>query len=278
MLAPTNPVTREEVTAAIRELAANLERRPALHELCNALKINSRQVRKLFGTYARAVEAAGLDPLVSGLLSTQALLEDWRAVVRKLGRIPTLKDYEAEGQYSLRPFIDRFRGWLNVPKRLLEFGHRKQQWVGYEDVRELVESHANEKSTSTPTPKQIFIAEPVDIKLLYGEPLLDLPMLAAPTNEMGLVLLFGALARKLGFVVLKVQAAFPDCEALHQVDDRRWQRIRIEFEFESRSFLDHGHDPEGCDLIVCWEHNWEGCTNQVLELKKAVASSLFVND
>ena len=270
MLVPINPVSREEIIAAVQQLAGALERRPTLPELCNALKINSRQVRKLFGTYARAVEAAGLDPLVRGMLSTQALLEDWRAVVRKLGRIPTLKDYEGEGQYSLRPFIDRFHGWLNVPRGLLEFGDRKQQWIEWEDVRELAERYANEKSTSSGPPKPTFTFEPVDPKLLYGEPLLDLPMLAAPINEMGLVLLFGALARKLGFVVLRVQAAFPDCEALHQVDDRRWERIRIEFEFESRSFLDHGHDPAGCDLIVCWEHNWEGCRNQVLELKKAV--------
>jgi Homing endonuclease associated repeat len=270
MLAATNPVTREEITTAIQELAAKLERRPTLPELCNALKINSRQVRKLFGTYARAVEASSLDPLVSGMLSTQALLEDWRAVARKLGRIPTLKEYELEGTYSVRPFIDRFRGWRNVPAGLLDFGDRKQLWTEWEDIRALAQQYTDENQKSTAAPKQTFNFESVDVNLLYGEPLLDLPMLAAPINEMGLVLLFGALARNLGFVVLKMQAAFPDCEALRQIDDNRWQRVRIEFEFQSRNFLDHGHNPEGCDLIVCWEHNWEGCTNQVLELKKMV--------
>jgi hypothetical protein len=68
-----------------------------------------------------------------------------------------------------------------------------------------------------------------------------------------------------------VQAEFPDCEALRMVAPNRQQRVRIEFEFESRNFERHGHDPKGCDLIVCWEHNWQECPLQVLELKKVLA-------
>jgi hypothetical protein len=36
------------------------------------------------------------------------------------------------------------------------------------------------------------------------------------------------------------------------------RRVRIEFEFRSKSFHDHGHDPAGCDLVVCWKHDWPG--------------------
>src|SRR5438067_12099626 len=39
----------------------------------------------------------------------------------------------------------------------------------------------------------------------------------------------------------------------------RWQRVRIEFEFESKSFYQHGHPLNGCDVIVCWRHNWDKC-------------------
>jgi hypothetical protein len=35
--------------------------------------------------------------------------------------------------------------------------------------------------------------------------------------------------------------------------------VRIEFEFKSRNFRDHGHSPQGCDIIVCWRHNWPEC-------------------
>jgi hypothetical protein len=28
------------------------------------------------------------------------------------------------------------------------------------------------------------------------------------------------------------------------------------------------HDLKGCDMIVCWEHNWPECPLEVLELKQ----------
>jgi hypothetical protein len=31
------------------------------------------------------------------------------------------------------------------------------------------------------------------------------------------------------------------------------------------------HDPNGCDIIVCWEHNWPECPLEVIELKKEIA-------
>ena len=79
------------------------------------------------------------------------------------------------------------------------------------------------------------------------------------------------LAERLGFVVMKVQTEFPDCEALRHIGDNRWQHVRIEFEYESRNFLKHMHDPKGCDVIVCWEHNWRECPVEVVELKTEVS-------
>jgi hypothetical protein len=112
-------------------------------------------------------------------------------------------------------------------------------------------------------------------RVLEDRPLLgatmQLPGLAhEPVNEMGVILLFGMVARQLGFIVESVQAAFPDCEARMEMQPGRWQRVRIEFEYESRAFKQHNHDPGQCDVIVCWRHNWKGCPPnlQVLELSK----------
>jgi hypothetical protein len=79
-------------------------------------------------------------------------------------------------------------------------------------------------------------------------------------------------SRQLGFVIESMQAAFPDCEAKIEVEPGRWQHFRIEFEYESRNFRDHRHDPDKCDLIVCWRHNWKDCPPnlQVLELSQVV--------
>jgi hypothetical protein len=268
MIVTGNVVTRQEVVCAIQELAEKLERRPTLPELCAVLKTTPRRVKRLFGTYAQAVRDSGLVPLVKGTLRMEALFDDWRNVVRKRGKIPTVHEYAMEGKYSARPLTDRFGGWKDVAEGMLRFGDQRESWAGWEDVRELAQHYVEERKRYITVPKGAFGSEPTDPRTVYGAPLTDSPMVTEPTNELGVVLLFGALARQLGFAVLKLQAQYPDCEALRQADDCRWQRIRIEFEFESGNFANHGHDPKGCDLIVCWKHTWEGCGIQVLELSK----------
>ena len=84
--------------------------------------------------------------------------------------------------------------------------------------------------------------------------------------------LFGMVARELGYLVEVLQVGYPDCEAKRQVEPGEWQRVRIEFEYESRNFRDHGHSPVGCDIIVCWRHNWQECPAnlEVVELKSVI--------
>ncbi len=93
-----------------------------------------------------------------------------------------------------------------------------------------------------------------------------------PINEQGVVFLFGMVSDELGYIVEAVHATFPDCEAKRRIDQRneRWQRVRIEFEFRSRNSRDHGHDPNACDVIVCWKHNWPECPIEVVELQKVI--------
>jgi len=108
--------------------------------------------------------------------------------------------------------------------------------------------------------------------IFYGAPMTLAAMAHAPTNEAGVIFLFGALAEELGFRVERLQAAFPDCDAKREVVPGKWKRVRIEFEFESRNFKEHRHDPAGCDVIVCWRHNWPDCPErlEVVELGRAV--------
>jgi hypothetical protein len=37
----------------------------------------------------------------------------------------------------------------------------------------------------------------------------------------------------------------------------------VEIEFQSRNFLLHHHDAKVCDVIVCWEHNWPECPEEI---------------
>ncbi|MCL4219723.1 MAG: hypothetical protein KJ052_22300, partial [Candidatus Hydrogenedentes bacterium] len=63
-----------------------------------------------------------------------------------------------------------------------------------------------------------------------------------PLNEQGVVFVFGMVAEELGFRVKLVRNEFPDCIADQRIGNGRWQEVKIEFEFESRTFAEHGHD------------------------------------
>ncbi len=93
------------------------------------------------------------------------------------------------------------------------------------------------------------------------------PLEYAPDNEQGVVFLFSQLALKeYGFKVERVQSGYPDCTAR----DRRGKTVRIEFEYCSRNFRQHGHDPKNCDCIVCWAHNWPAAPKRIriIELRQ----------
>jgi hypothetical protein len=107
-------------------------------------------------------------------------------------------------------------------------------------------------------------------KSIVGDVINYRGMVYGPVNEMGVVALFALACEELGFVIEEIKAGFPDCHARKQVD-RGWERVAIEFEYRSSNFLRHGHDPSLCNLIVCWEHDWEEAKVPVLELKSFIS-------
>jgi hypothetical protein len=91
----------------------------------------------------------------------------------------------------------------------------------------------------------------------------------APVNENGVVFLFGKMVEDLNMYVEEIKPGFPDCIARRFVG-KGWERVSIEFEYKSSNFVQHGHDPNGCDLIVCWEHDWKDCPIEIIELKTEI--------
>lgn len=94
-------------------------------------------------------------------------------------------------------------------------------------------------------------------------------LLYEPFNEQEVIALFFMIQPylQLGLCFDEVRADFPDCIAWKKTKEG-WKKIRIEFEHLSQKFLEHGHDINKCDLIICWEHNWYNCPLEVIELKK----------
>jgi hypothetical protein len=91
----------------------------------------------------------------------------------------------------------------------------------------------------------------------------------APINENGVIFLFGKVADDLNMYIEEIKPGFPDCIGRRFIG-KGWERVAIEFEYKSSNFKLHGHDPDLCDVIVCWDHDWKDCPIEVIELKAEI--------
>lgn len=279
-------MNRDEILEAIKNTAEALGHPPSRAEFKAQSGLTEHRVLKHFPTWTDAVRAAGLQPNLSHVrIDDEALLKDWAEVVRRCRRIPTMAEYRHGGRvYSADVFKKHFGPWSGIPDKFREHFHTNPE---YTDVLALLPGPAIQSAKGTadvqtnssldrggsdPTLKNRH--SKLDHRPTYGNPLRFRGLRHEPTNEQGVVFLFGTVAYEMGYLVEAVQEGFPDCEAKRKIGPGKWQRVRIEFEYESRSFRDHGHPPDGCDIIVCWRHNWSECPPhlEVVELSSRIKS------
>ncbi len=104
----------------------------------------------------------------------------------------------------------------------------------------------------------------------FGAPLNFRQFRNEPINEQGVVFLFGMVARDLGFIVEAVTSGFPDCAAKRRTNQNYYENVNIEFQFKASNFRTHRHNPDRCDILVCWENDWPDCPLETIELKTEV--------
>ena len=268
---------QDAVLNAIRKCAATIGRPPSRSEFMASAAMTEYQVLRHFPSWREAVRAAGLEPhSINQPLALETLLEDWGEVVRRIRQIPTRVQYRKSGNYSLGVFDKRIGSWTAVPPRFREWASESPAWADVVALLPLENGRPEQQAVPTLEEPLLPTLKPIHRKLssgpTYGNPLDFRGLRHEPINENGVVFLFGMVARELGYLVEAVQAGFPDCEAERQVGPGKWQRVRIEFEFESRNFRDHGHPLDGCDIVICWRHNWTECppSQEILELSSAI--------
>jgi hypothetical protein len=266
-------MTKEDVLKAIRETERKLGHTPQLAELARMGVLERMHVRRHFRSYALAVRECGLEPQVNVTTAPmKALFTEWARVARKRKRLPVLSDLPAAGKVSRNVFLYRFGGWRRVPEAMAQYAREQNLGEKWRDVMEMIEERKNEAIAlrAVTKPAKLKRGAGKYMSPVYGAAMARGPMVNEPINEQGVLFLFGAMAEKLGFRVTLVQTGFPDVEALIEVSPGRWKRIRIEIEYESRNFRKHHHGVDGCDMIVCWIHNWKECPLEVMELRKLV--------
>jgi hypothetical protein len=270
-------VSRETVIQAAQQAAEEAGSDLSRDDFESLTGIGQYHIYKLFpGGWSEVKQLAGLErnPRHQQALSDEDLINEFHKVATALGDIPTWLRFSSHARVSADVVRRRFGGMQGTLKRYrawLDANHPDSELL------QMLNAKSNHEVPTPPNearqPRGSAITQwAATGGTTYGAPINFRGLRHAPTNEQGVVYLFGIVSYELGIVVESVQSAYPDCEAMRCIDAEkdRWQRVRIEFEYRSSNFRDHKHDPAQCDLIVCWEHNWSGCPLEVLELRSVI--------
>ncbi len=104
---------------------------------------------------------------------------------------------------------------------------------------------------------------------IVGKPINYGGLVYAPINELGVVLLFGMIFEEIGIIVEEIKSGFPDA-TIRRFNGRGWTKELVEFEYKSSQYNQHRHPINGCDIIVCWEHDWPESPLEVIELSHLI--------
>ena len=258
------PVDREACIQRMKDLTRERGRRVTRPEFTAATGVSNFQMIREFGGYNGLLKACGLPPhLENQRKPDHDMMQTLRDACLSAGHVVSQTEFDriitkGAGQGRFLPYHRRWGRWPNVLAAL-------RVWVRQHDPGFL---HRAGLPGETEVPDPPALRPPAPRR--YGQPFHFPGFLHEPVNEQGVVLLFGAMAKDLGFAVESVTGGFPDCEAKRRVGET-WERVRIEFEFQSRNFVTHRHDAQGCDLIVCWEDNWNQAPIEVIALKQEIA-------
>ncbi len=265
--------------------------RLAVEDFCRRAKISRRRVRRL-GPWRELCAAAGIEPVrPAQILGDGEIFGAMRDAFISAGGIVSLARFRRHFRFSHPVFRYRNMNWAEtlVAFRAWALRHAPDfPFLGHLPVtapdrrgRPCRLAEKNTLRANAPPPQPAALAASAGPPsgphwpAVPGHHMGDLikfrSLIHAPTNEQGVIFLFGVVAAELGYAVDGfLTRYFPDCSGARRVANGKWQRVRIEFEFQSRNFVSHGHDPEKCDVIVCWEHNWPDCPLEVLELRTTI--------
>lgn len=93
-----------------------------------------------------------------------------------------------------------------------------------------------------------------------------------PRNEAETIALFKLASARLGWKIASLQIAFPDAI----IENERSQRLVVKFEFDSKNFQAHQHDPTGCDLIIAYKDSWENPPVPVWALEECAEEEMQI--
>jgi hypothetical protein len=263
--------TRQECISEMKRVAALLGRDVLTIKMYdNHAHINSQRLRRVFGNWLKALDAAelSLSPHYKREIPFENLAMNFLDIVKTLGKIPTLQQLVRRTKPVSHTYAGKFGGYSKFKEKAIDFIISSYPSLSSR-IRTILETDLEKiRSRETVEMPEFTILSPHH----QGRTLNFRAFAYAPTSEPDVVQMFGAIANELGFEIVGNRSAFPDCEARRRVAGGRehYKKCLIEYEFSSSDYKKHGHPLKGCDLIVCWVHDWTKCPIEVLEISKEI--------
>ena len=274
--------TKEDVIQVWKELERESSKKwIGVNAVCSKMGIKRYHVEQLFQpeglTEVKLRHGLKTSPQETPYTQDQ-LLSKYDNIVSKDKKIPTWKIIKHKtgmpdstfkrklGSTKLE-IVKTYQNWLQRENPTSSNLKVIDKWLKGEDKPD-----ASPLATAKTSRRKPRVSEKTDGRT-YGKPLNFENLVYGPSNEQGVVVLFTMMSKQLQYNIEGIWTdSFPDCEATRVEQGGKLRRVKIEFEYRSREFANHGHDPNACDVLVCWKDNWkERPPNiEVLELSKEV--------
>jgi hypothetical protein len=265
------PLSEEACIQELQRIAKLLNTQTLTQETFDAhAQFSGYRIIRACGSWVTALQKAGLrlSPNYRREIPLSQLASAFEKVVAELNSIPTLMQLVRRSRHASDTF-SRNRGGYNTFKRnAIEYLLSKKPTSSLR-VRTIITEEMSRLKLSLSTQCSKLSEIPPHHQ---GRTLNFRAFVYAPTSEHDVVQIFGAIAHELGFEIVGNRSAFPDCEARRKTVGNRDHYVKclIEYEFSSKDYKNHAHPLKGCDLIVCWVHNWLECPIEVLDLSKEI--------
>ncbi len=264
-------LTQDECVAELKRVAELLGKEYlTTDDFDQIATFSSYRVTKARGSWHKALKEANLEvsPNYKRELSTEELADAFLNAVNELDKIPSLVQLARRSSYASDTLSRNRGGYKKFKEMIVDHLLMSNRFLLDSTKTILIQ----EQLRLAETAPDKHSAENVKPAHYQGRTLNFRAFTYAPTSEHDVVQMFGAVAHEIGFEIIGNRSAFPDCEARRRVtaNRERYEKCLIEYEFSSSDYKRHKHSVTGCDLIVCWKHDWSNCPIEVLELESEI--------